>query len=300
MSNSPVGIKLHVPANWAVAIEEFDADRQLAGAADRARQLYRAHLGNVARAVEGGPWVQTRATLRRYMIEASPDWSNATKRSRRNTLVQFFEFGVREEYVKSNTARAALPKVASTPPKPKPATDTAFLHALTGATPRVQLMVHLGNDLGLRAKEMAELHTRDLRMLAGRMTLTAHGKGNKDRTLVVPPLLASMLGQLPYGWVFPSDRHPSGHLTAPYISKLLSKALPADTTGHMLRHRFATDIYRRRGDLLLVSEMLGHSHASTTQHYVLSDNLQRMTEAIDEHARPFQLPDEEDGRQLVG
>lgn len=273
-----------MPEAWALAIADFDTDRRLAGAAPRARYLYRAHLAQLARGVDGGPFDQTRTSLRAFMAGFA-SWSDTTMRSHRNTFVVFYDWAVEEGHLTDNPARR-LPKVKATPPKPRPASDLQYLQALTGATPRVQLMVHLANDLGLRATEIAHIHSRDLRTVGGRVLLTVHGKGNKDRTLPCPPLLAALLSELPAGWAFPSDRHPSGHLTPPYISKLLSRALP-DSTGHQLRHRFATNTYQQEGDLLLVSQLLGHSNAAITQGYVLADNLDRMARAIDRNAGPF-------------
>lgn len=284
-NNTPAGVKLDVPSAWAPVIADFDTHQRMSGAAVRARYLYRAHLAQLARAAVGGPFDQTKASLQTFLMSFD-NWAPSTLRSHRNTYVIFYDWALDEGLVDANPARK-LPKVRHTEPKPRPASDGQYLAALTGADPRLQLMVHLANDLGLRATEIAHIHIgRDLRELGGRLLLTVHGKGGKDRTLPVPGLLGAMLSQLPRDWAFPSDRHPSGHLSAPYISKLLSRAMP-EATGHMLRHRFASSTYQQEGDLLLVSQLLGHSNVAVTQGYVLADNMARMAAAVDRHARPF-------------
>lgn len=284
-NNTPAGVKLDVPSAWAPVIADFDTDQRMSGAAVRARYLYRAHLGQLARAVDVAPFEMSKGTLRDFLMSFE-HWSASTLRSHRNTYVIFYDWAQREGHMTVNPARQ-LPKVKHTEPKPRPASDGQYLQALTGADPRLQLMVHLANDLGLRATEIAHIHTgRDLRELGGRLLLTVHGKGGKDRTLPVPALLGALLSALPRDWAFPSDRHPSGHLTAPYVSKLLSRAMP-EATGHMLRHRFASSTYAQKRDLLVVSQMLGHSNVAITQGYVLADNMAQMAEAIDTHARPF-------------
>lgn len=282
----PLGVSLPVPTAWALAIAEFDDDRKLARKSPRSRMLWRAHLAQLARWMDQhqdglGPFEQTRASLGRYMATMD-DWSRSTMRSHRTTFIAFYDWATDVEHMVGNPARK-LPKVPHTAPKPRPASDMQFLHALTKSDGRTQLMVHLANDLGLRATEISQIHSRDLREVGGRLLLTVHGKGEKDRTLPCPPVLGAMLLALPAGWAFPSDRHPSGHLQAAYVSKLLSRVLPG-ATGHQLRHRFATATYQQNGDLLLVSQLLGHSSTAITQGYVLSDNLAKMAEAIDRNA----------------
>lgn len=298
---SPVGIALPVPDAWAPALAEFDADRKLAGRPATSRSTYQGNLRHYARWATGGPFEQTRADLRRYMAQHLDTWRGETARSRRQTLVGFYDWALREEYMEVNPARQ-LPTVKAQPPAPRPASDIAFLSALGQADPRLQLMIHCGADLGLRSAEIAQLHSRDLRAVGGRLLVTVHGKGGKDRTLPCPPLIASMLRALPEGWVFPSSKHPSGHLAPRTVSKLLTKSLPGDLTGHTLRHRFATNTYNREHDLLLVSEMLGHTNTAITQNYVLPDNLDRMAAAIDRNAAPFPVasPPDEDPEQLAG
>jgi len=287
---SPTGKALPVPADWQPVIDAFVSDQRLEGKPRTTQQLRRAHLADFARNATGGPFDQTRGSLKLFLSVESEarSWTGDTLRSHRTTLRAFYAWAVAEGHLAQSPA-AELPKVKATKPKPRPASDVAYLHALTGSTPRTQLMVHCANDLGLRAKEIAELHSRDIRLSGGRLWLTVHGKGDKDRHLPLPGVLSAMLSALPEGWVFPSDRHPSGHLTAAYVSKLLCRALPADTGGHQLRHRFGTQTYRDTGDLLLVSEMLGHSNPTITQGYVLTDNASRMESAIDRHAGPFRV-----------
>jgi site-specific recombinase XerD len=58
-----------------------------------------------------------------------------------------------------------------------------------------------------------------------------------------------------------------GHLSAAYVSKLMSRELDG-ATGHQLRHRYATRAYQLGGnDIRAVQELLGHASVATTQIY---------------------------------
>lgn len=63
------------------------------------------------------------------------------------------------------------------------------------------------------------------------------------------------------------DEDPVAGLSPAYVSKLISRALPAGVTAHMLRHRFASAAYRGERDIRTVQELLGHSNVATTQVY---------------------------------
>ena len=78
-------------------------------------------------------------------------------------------------------------------------------------------------------------------------------------------MVAAIVAAAP-GWVFPS--HKGGPVRPGTISHWLGDALPAPWTAHTLRHAFATDLYARTNDLLLVSEQLGHTSVATTERYV--------------------------------
>ncbi|WP_022899139.1 tyrosine-type recombinase/integrase, partial [Humibacter albus] len=58
-----------------------------------------------------------------------------------------------------------------------------------------------------------------------------------------------------------------GHLSAAYVSKLISRALPEGVTAHPLRHRFASRAYAAERDIRAVQELLGHASVATTQIY---------------------------------
>lgn len=125
-------------------------------------------------------------------------------------------------------------------------------------------MLELMAYAGLRRMEVAKVHTRDVIITSHSSAIRVTGKGGHTRIVPVPGHLATKIRDR-RGWLFPGDDH--GHLSAAYVGKLVSRALPDGVTGHQLRHRYATEGYRRGHDIRAVQELLGHAKLDTTMIY---------------------------------
>lgn len=195
---------------------------------------------------------------------AAHDWKPATRRAARAALRGFFTWAHNLGHVAQNPTTALLAAPAR-PGKPRPATDIALQSGLRAADARVRLMVRLAAYAGLRCCEIARVHSNDVHdALIGRV-LHVRGKGGRERLVPLPDDLAAAI-RLAGGWLFPGQI--DGHLSAAHVSKLISRALPAGQTAHMLRHRFGTRAYALGGrDIRAVQELLGHASVSTTQIY---------------------------------
>jgi len=191
-----------------------------------------------------------------------------TRRSRRQSFVLFYRWGVERRYIATSPAEA-LPRVRAASPNPRPIAPIAFDYAIATSGPRVGLMLRLGFEAGLRRGEMAVVHTRDLiNEGRGDWSLTVHGKGRKNRVVPLNDSLALVLRAACLaggGWCFPGDIN--GHLSPRYVGKLLTRALPEGWTGHTLRHGFATDLLRNDVDLRTIQNLLGHASLATTERY---------------------------------
>lgn len=139
---------------------------------------------------------------------------------------------------------------------------------------RVATMVRLGAQAGLRCCEICRVHRRDVTETAAGYRLRVLGKGRKVRVIPITKALAFEILAAD-GWLFPGQV--DGHLSAAYVSKLVSRALPEGWTAHTLRHRFASRAYIGADkDIRAVQELLGHASVATTQIYTaVEDDVMR-------------------------
>lgn len=192
---------------------------------------------------------------------ASHDWAPETRKSAREALILFYGWGVKHG-LREDNPMAEIAPTRIPPPCPRPVPDSVLARARMAASPDEMLMIDLGCFAGLRASEIASLHSRCLED----DYLRIEGKGQRTRIIPIPPELACRIAERPSGWTFPG-RFPGTHLTAGVVVRRLS-ALLGDYTAHSLRHRYASRCYDATGDLLALQELLGHSSPSTTRRYV--------------------------------
>ena len=135
---------------------------------------------------------------------------------------------------------------------------------------------------GIRVNEALRLRLKDISMENNLISLRIHAKGNKYRVVLLD--VSSIKEHLEYlqsiktidDYVFTNkDGKP---LTQAYISRLVEQVLlkagirKEKNGAHMLRHSFATLLYKKEKDLLLVQEALGHASLNTSRIYTHFDN----------------------------
>lgn len=247
---------------WGTLISEW---REWLKAAGRPPSTVKLRCYQMRRFAEVHPLGVDTKRIIRWIAESG--WAPATMKSYRSALVTFYGWAHARGYVARNPTRD-LPSIRCQPGTPRPAPEPALSEALTKADRRMRLMLCLAAYHGLRAGEIAQIHTDDLIPSPDGCSLTVHGKGAKDRVVPLLPRIADELLEATPGFLFPS---PYGdHLTANCVSKLISEALPGQWTAHTLRHRFATRAYAGTHDILAVQQLLGHSRPETTRGYVLT------------------------------
>lgn len=190
-------------------------------------------------------------------------WSPATRRSARASLRSFWSWAARRglcEDVAATLPRAAVPRAV-----PRPAEDPVILDALRTADTRTQLMVELMAYGGLRRCEVAIVQGGDVEGQWLRVT----GKGGHIRMVPLPPHLCRRIAAYGDAYVFRGNI--DGHLSPARVGKLVGAVLPEGVTGHMLRHRYATTVYRGSRDIRAVQSLLGHAKLDTTMIYTRVD-----------------------------
>jgi site-specific recombinase XerD len=136
---------------------------------------------------------------------------------------------------------------------------------------------------GLRISELTSLDKKQITSILKENDpeLSITGKGNKTRTVYFSDRAVKWLSKYlqtrddDHAALFISYRGPAGddrRLTDRAVQKRVKKyatkaGLPTNTTPHVLRHSFATDLLRKGVDIRVLQEFLGHADISATQIY---------------------------------
>lgn len=137
-----------------------------------------------------------------------------------------------------------------------------------------KVIIALAYGAGLRVSEVVALRVRDVDFSAGFINVR-HGKGDKDRVVVLPEklrekLLGYVVGKSGSDYLFLSAR--GGKMNKRTLQKVFKRGLDRAgiskaATFHSLRHSFATHLLEKGTDIRLIQEVLGHSSIKTTQIY---------------------------------
>ncbi|MFJ6044497.1 tyrosine-type recombinase/integrase [Brachybacterium paraconglomeratum] len=205
---------------------------------------------------------------------ANPRWRAATRRSARTSLRIWTTWLHRTGRIIADPL-ALIPPARSPKPLPRPCPDPVIRKALFASDTRVRAMITLAAEAGLRRAEIAVVARPDIIDERDGISLIVHGKGRRERTVPLTSAAATAVTrqfnrvspELP--WLFPSiGRYADTHIQPVRVGELINGALPGSWSAHTLRHRFATEAYRRSRDLLLVQTLMGHSKPETTAIYV--------------------------------
>jgi integrase/recombinase XerD len=129
---------------------------------------------------------------------------------------------------------------------------------------------------GLRRSEAAHLRVNDID--SARMTITVRqGKGQKDRLVMLSPVLLQILRQYwrhnkPKQWLFPGgnpDQPISDNdVFAVFHNAVRRAGITKKVSPHSLRHSFATHLLESGTDLRTIQILLGHRSLKTTARYL--------------------------------
>jgi len=147
---------------------------------------------------------------------------------------------------------------------------------------------------GIRVSEMLNLKMKDLFKEEDVYVIQVRGKGNKPRIAmikkkIIEKELQHWLSQRVCEDDYLVCNKKGKRLTQSYISRIVEKILIScgirkeKNGAHMLRHSFATLLYQKHHDLVLVQEALGHADINTSRIYTHFDKerLKATTNLID-------------------
>ncbi|WP_103633772.1 tyrosine-type recombinase/integrase [Campylobacter concisus] len=136
---------------------------------------------------------------------------------------------------------------------------------------------------GIRVSEALNLKKKDITEDGDLFIIRIRGKGNKYRIVMIKRhLIEDHLNAIAInyinkeGYLFINKK--GTRLTQAYVSRIVEQILfkagirKEKNGAHMLRHTFATMLYKKQKDLVLVQEALGHASLNTSRIYTHFDS----------------------------
>ena len=246
----------------------------LRGYSERTRQSYVYAVEQLAKFVNQPISTLTDLQLEQYFRHLSLD----KKLSRSTILLQLNGIHFLFKYVlhKSFDIRVCWPKRQKKIPELLSRSEVkAIIDEVSNEKYQVMLSVMYG--CGLRISELLNLKVKDID--GERETLkVSNGKGGKDRFVVVPPSVLTLLRYYwcryhPIDWLFPSSHSGGQPLHQSCLRKQLKAAwlrsgVSKRCSPHSFRHAFATHQLEAGMPLHQLQHQLGHSDVKTTSRYL--------------------------------
>ena len=163
---------------------------------------------------------------------------------------------------------------------------------------RNRLLIKLILFTGIRVGEALQLKTKDLIAEGDIYLIRIIGKGNKARVVMIKATHINkyltewmQICRCESDWLFCNKK--GTPLTQAYVSRIVEKILmkagirKEKNGAHMLRHTFATMLYLKKKDLVLVQEALGHASLDTSRIYTHfdKDRLKEAASVMDDIAK---------------
>ncbi|MBZ7939363.1 tyrosine-type recombinase/integrase [Campylobacter sp. W0014] len=224
--------------------------------------------------------------------------SDASKKNHRIAVINFFDFldKQNEEDGKShifdinlkNWAGITGSKGAKLPEFMSEEEVKKFLDAIENAdfksnTIRNQLIIKIIIFTGIRVSEAINIKMGDISEENDLYLIRIRSKGNKYRIVMIKKeLIEHLLKNVQINYMSKDTllfvNKKGTPLTQSYVSRIVEQLLfragirKQKNGAHMLRHTFATLLYKKQKDLVLVQEALGHASLNTSRIYTHFDN----------------------------
>lgn len=289
-----------VPTEWPLpeVIDDYLEWVREKGREQRTIDAYQTELALAAYWLE----VHEETTLQKATTRQLRAWRRAQDCHARNTIIgkvtalkTFYKWAYNTQLVPIDPAwTVACP--ARKPSVPRPIHPPTVILAIEHAPPMYRLVLVLAAYAGLRQVEVIRMRREDIWTGPG-ANVTAHGKGGKDRTVLLSPfVLAELLeyGLPRRGHIFlRKDGRPfRGTDLDGRVNRWLHD-LGIDETLHQARHSFGTAANSIEPDLNVLATQMGHSDPKVTMGYAAANEpkARAMVDGIQPNPWPKRLGD---------
>lgn len=232
------------------------------------------------------------------LTSSTASLSDASKKNYRIAVINFFSFldKQNEEDEKAhifdislkNWAGISGSKGVKLPEYMNEDEIKKFLEAIDNTdfksnTIRNKLILKIIIFTGIRVGEAINIRLKDINEEDDLYIIRIRAKGNKYRVVMIKKeLIKDLLDNVKINYLskdallFVNKKGTA--LTQAYISRIVEQILfkagirKEKNGAHMLRHTFATLLYKKQKDLVLVQEALGHANLNTSRIYTHFDN----------------------------
>lgn len=218
------------------------------------------------------------------VFESDDNQANKTLCRRISAYRTFWDFLQLQKCVSNNPWRQIrLPKVSYVLPKIIPTKRMiSFLDNISIDSPiglRNRTICECLYGIGLRVSELVSLRLDQINFLSGECRVI--GKRNKERVAIIgdvtKQILNSYVDTVRVLWrksdsktlILNKNGQPVSVRTIQRIVKQCSiqQGINPPLTPHILRHCYASDLYKGGADISIIKELLGHEHVATTEIY---------------------------------
>lgn len=210
-----------------------------------------------------------------------PGIKPGSRRTERGAFVAFYRF-IHDEGLRNDDPSVRLAPITAPKGEPRPFTKDQIDAMLTsGAYRKTRAMILVGYYQGFRVSSIARVHGHDIDVVGS--TIRTTGKGSKERTLPLHPVIAELAQNMPAGdWWFPARKNPDHPICSASVTNLITLAKKRagirdpHLTPHSLRHGFATHLVEEGVDIRVIQTLMMHESLATTQIYAgVSERLKR-------------------------
>ncbi|MCR6576367.1 tyrosine-type recombinase/integrase [Campylobacter insulaenigrae] len=232
------------------------------------------------------------------LASISASLSDASKKNYRIAVINFFDFldKQNEENNKSHVFDINLKnwggisglRGVKLPEYMSEEEVSKFLNAIDemdfkNNTIRNRLIIKIIIFTGIRVGEAINIKLKDISEENDLYIIRIRGKGNKYRVVMIKKeLIEDLLKNVKVNYLSQDGllfvNRNAKALTQAYVSRIVEQILfkagirKQKNGAHMLRHTFATLLYKQQKDLVLVQEALGHASLNTSRIYTHFNN----------------------------